>query len=83
MLSEFEHTYPDTVQNYHMSFMVNDDTDDDDCTNAVTFLYQLVSGMAGKSYGLNVARLASIPQEILNMAAQRSQEFENLVVAKR
>jgi DNA mismatch repair ATPase MutS len=39
--------------------------------------------MAGKSYGLNVARLASIPQKILNMAAQRSQEFENLVVAKR
>ena len=58
-------------------------SDDDDCTNAVTFLYQLVSGMAGKSYGLNVARLASIPQEILNMAAQRSQEYENLVVAKR
>ena len=63
-----------------MYFLLN--LDDDDCTNAVTFLYQLVSGMAGKSYGLNVARLASIPQEILNTAAQKSQEFENLVVAK-
>lgn len=51
--------------------------------NVVTFLYQLVSGCAGKSYGLNVARLASIPQDILNTAAKKSQEFHNLIVMKR
>ncbi|XP_052101340.1 DNA mismatch repair protein Msh3-like isoform X1 [Mytilus californianus] len=86
VLSELEQTYPNIVQNHHMSFMVNEDSGkigDEDSSNAVTFLYQLVSGCAGKSYGLNVARLASIPQDILNTAAKKSQEFHNLLVTKR
>ncbi|XP_071168797.1 DNA mismatch repair protein Msh3-like isoform X1 [Mytilus edulis] len=86
VLSELEQTYPNIVQNHHMSFMVNEDSGkrgDEDSSNPVTFLYQLVSGCAGKSYGLNVARLASIPQDILNTAAKKSQEFHNLIVMKR
>ncbi|CAC5363938.1 MSH3 [Mytilus coruscus] len=86
VLSELEQTYPNVVQNHHMSFMVNEDSGkigEEDSSNAVTFLYQLVSGCAGKSYGLNVARLASIPQDILNTAAKKSQEFHNLLVTKR
>ncbi|VDI57396.1 DNA mismatch repair protein MSH3 [Mytilus galloprovincialis] len=86
VLSELEQTYPNIVQNHHMSFMVNEDSGkrgDEDSSNVVTFLYQLVSGCAGKSYGLNVARLASIPQDILNTAAKKSQEFHNLIVMKR
>ena len=34
---------------------------------SVTFLYHVVNGAAGRSYGLNVARLAGIASEILNM----------------
>ena len=37
---------------------------------SVTFLYHVVNGAAARSYGLNVARLAGIPSEILNAAAK-------------
>ncbi|RAL49223.1 hypothetical protein DM860_014441 [Cuscuta australis] len=42
----------------------------------VTFLYRLTLGICPKSYGVNVARLAGIPDSILQRAAQKSQEFE-------
>ena len=40
---------------------------------SVTFLYHVVNGAAARSYsyGLNVARLAGIPSEILNTAAKK------------
>jgi DNA mismatch repair protein MutS len=34
----------------------------------VTFLYKLVDGKANKSYGINVARLASLPDSLLERA---------------
>ena len=45
---------------------------------SVTFLYHVVNGAAARSYGLNVARLAGIPSEILNAAA-KSPELENQI----
>lgn len=36
----------------------------------VTFLYRVVDGKADKSYGINVARLAHLPQEVLCRADQ-------------
>lgn len=50
---------------------------------SVTFLYHLVNGAAARSYGLNVARLAGIPNEIINKAAAKSQELENLITTRR
>lgn len=50
---------------------------------SVTFLYHLVNGAAARSYGLNVARLAGIPNEILKEAASKSQELENLIITRR
>ncbi|MFV0381574.1 MAG: DNA mismatch repair protein MutS [Breznakia sp.] len=38
--------------------------------NEVIFLYKIVAGKADKSYGVNVARLAKLPDEVLNRAAQ-------------
>ena len=55
----------------------------DDGIDVITFLYQLVRGMASKSYGLNVAKLAKIPQPIIKMAAGKSRELETAVVAAR
>ncbi|XP_050237496.1 DNA mismatch repair protein MSH6 [Mercurialis annua] len=42
----------------------------------VTFLYRLTPGACPKSYGGNVARLAGIPDSILQKAAVKSREFE-------
>jgi DNA mismatch repair protein MSH6 len=42
----------------------------------VTFLYKLESGASDRSYGLNVARLARLPEEIIKRAHEMSQKFE-------
>lgn len=75
-----------------MSFMTSQEQQSDqqclgggegDTIPSVTFLYHLVNGAAARSYGLNVARLAGIPSEILNMAAKKSQELENQITHRR
>ncbi|GLT71905.1 hypothetical protein SLA2020_438890 [Shorea laevis] len=42
----------------------------------VTFLYRLTPGECPKSYGVNVALLAGIPDSVLQKAAAKSREFE-------
>ena len=61
----------------HMECMVNhleDNDDDDDCH--ITFLYTLGEGACPKSFGINVARLAALPKEVLTMAKMKSSTFE-------
>ncbi|XP_049907976.1 DNA mismatch repair protein Msh3 [Epinephelus moara] len=88
-LCELERVYPQHVSNYHMAFLLNEpdiDTDTDDGEvqpEFITFLYQLTEGAAGRSYGLNVARLADIPDSILHSAARKARELESMVNARR
>ena len=42
----------------------------------VTFLYKLCPGACPKSYGVNVARLAGMPESVLQRASARSAELE-------
>ncbi|XP_062143527.1 DNA mismatch repair protein MSH6 [Alnus glutinosa] len=42
----------------------------------VTFLYRLTPGECPKSYGVNVAWLAGLPDSVLQNAAAKSREFE-------
>lgn len=64
-------TSPDAgVGNYHMSFIENEPGADD--KSSITFLYTLVAGAAGRSYGLNVARLACIPPALIAKASKKS-----------
>ena len=49
---------------------------------AIIFLYKLVEGAAKKSYGLNVARLAGMPETILTKASYKSSQMENEVQQK-
>lgn len=49
----------------------------------LTFLYQLVGGMAERSYGLNVARLADIPEEVVRRATEKSHTLEDAVLKAR
>ncbi|CAB1427870.1 unnamed protein product [Pleuronectes platessa] len=88
-LCELEQAYPRHVANYHMAFLLNDPdiataTEGDEVQpEFITFLYQLTGGAAGRSYGLNVARLADIPDSILHTAARKAREMENVVNARR
>lgn len=55
----------------------------EEAPESVTFLYQITRGIAARSYGLNVAKLADVPGEILKKAASKSKELEGLVNMKR
>nr|XP_031530349.1 DNA mismatch repair protein Msh3 isoform X6 [Vicugna pacos] len=92
---ELEKSYSQHVGNYHMGFLVIEDeskqdpgmrcscSEEDPVVDFVTFLYQITRGVAARSYGLNVAKLADIPGEILKKAAVKSKELETLVNMKR
>jgi DNA mismatch repair protein MSH6 len=44
----------------------------------VTFLYRLCAGASPKSYGINVARLAGLPVEVIRMALAAAASFTSL-----
>uniref|UniRef100_A0A669Q3C8 DNA mismatch repair protein MSH3 n=1 Tax=Phasianus colchicus TaxID=9054 RepID=A0A669Q3C8_PHACC len=87
---ELEKAYPEKVGNYHMAFLVNEEesaeqkgSEEEENPEFITFLYQITKGVTARSYGLNVAKLADIPEEILKKAAHKSKELERLVNMKR
>ena len=41
----------------------------------LVFLYEIVSGKAGSSYGLNVAALAGLTSDLLSVAKEKSTEI--------
>ena len=61
------------VSNVHMKF--NAETGEDG-EEEITFLYEVGEGVAHRSYGLNVARLARIPRKVIDVAATKSAELE-------
>lgn len=60
----------------HMQCLVEDSESDQSNDHSITFLYTLGPGTCPKSFGINVARLASLPTEVLDNAKRVSQEFE-------
>ena len=60
LLAHFGEKYPDHVVNSHMRFQ-----EATDGSEGITFLYQMGEGVAHRSYGLNVARLAGLPKQCL------------------
>jgi DNA mismatch repair ATPase MutS len=48
--------------------------------NRIAFMYRLVKGSAKRSFGLNVALLAKIPQGIVDRAAHMSKRLEAQVL---
>ena len=60
LLAQFGEKYPDHVVNAHMKF-----EEAQDGSENITFLYQIGEGVAHRSYGLNVARLAGVPKPCL------------------
>eukprot|EP00978_Attheya_sp_CCMP212_P018533 scaffold50814_cov41-Attheya_sp.AAC.4 len=70
-----------TVRLGHMECIVeggDDETNDEESSEEhnITFLYTLGSGACPRSFGINVARLAEIPAEVLSKAKAFSANFE-------
>ena len=57
-----------TLKNIHVGVDTNDEK--------ITFLYHVEDGAMGKSYGINVASLAHLPEELLQRAGQILSELE-------
>ena len=70
----FEHA---ELKNMHMRF-----TETGEDGQKITFLYEVGDGVAHRSYGLNVARLANVPESVLQAAAIKSKELEDEAAAK-
>nr|WCZ58281.1 DNA mismatch repair protein MSH3 [Paratrimastix eleionoma] len=61
------------IQTFHMDYLTSQDEDGDE---KISFLYKITSGAPHRSYGLNVAKLAGIPKNVIRRAAEKSLEFE-------
>jgi len=67
----------------HMKAVVEDDGDaapaegaEGSAAERVSFMYELEKGSSPKSYGINVARLARLPAQVIALATQQSRQFE-------
>lgn len=70
----------DGVKNVHMKFKAEKGEDGEE---EVTFLYEVGEGVAHRSYGLNVARLARIPKKVIDVAALKSSQIEQEMKMRR
>ena len=68
------------LRNVHMKFNADTGADGEE---EITFLYEIGEGVAHRSYGLNVARLARVPKSVLDTAALKSHQMEDEVKQKR
>ncbi|KAG7334314.1 hypothetical protein KOW79_002721 [Hemibagrus wyckioides] len=67
----------------HMACMVENECDEDPSQETITFLYKFISGACPKSYGFNAARLAAIPEEVIQSGHCKAREFERSTMALR
>lgn len=69
------------VQMGHMDCLVQsraltEEAAEPDAVEEVTFLYRLCAGSSPKSYGINVARLAGLPVDVVRMALAEAARFQ-------
>ncbi|KAG7661667.1 MSH3 [[Candida] subhashii] len=72
-----EHEYPGQVVNYHMGFKEIKKSGQE--FPEIIFLYNLCRGVINNSYGLNVAKLAGIPNSIISQAFKTSEDMKNRI----
>eukprot|EP00698_Gefionella_okellyi_P001297 TRINITY_DN1122_c0_g1_i1.p1 TRINITY_DN1122_c0_g1~~TRINITY_DN1122_c0_g1_i1.p1 ORF type:complete len:1035 (-),score=166.89 TRINITY_DN1122_c0_g1_i1:139-2832(-) len=69
IVGALEQALPQCVRNFHLGFLVHNST-------SLTFLFKLQPGIADSSFGLNVARMAHIPDSILAVADRKSHQIQ-------
>ncbi|KAA3679737.1 DNA mismatch repair protein MSH6 [Paragonimus westermani] len=60
----------------HMACMVEEQSEAEPGLENITFLYKFVSGACPKSYGFNAARLAHLPDEVIQIGLAKAKEYE-------
>ncbi|KAJ8359742.1 hypothetical protein SKAU_G00162670 [Synaphobranchus kaupii] len=78
-----DHAQDPAVRLGHMACMVENECDEDPSQETITFLYKFIRGACPKSYGFNAARLASLPEEVIQSGHRKAREFERSTVTLR
>ena len=68
--------FPEDVSNVHMGFSEEIESSG---KRTITFLYRIVEGLSSGSYGIECARLAGLPEELLESAARRANNMQDVV----
>jgi DNA mismatch repair protein MSH3 len=76
-LARLQHRFDGELKNVHMSF------EERDGGKEVVFLYEVAEGTSHRSYGLNVARLAKVPERVIEVAEMKSGELEESMGVSR
>ncbi|MED6287082.1 DNA mismatch repair protein msh6 [Characodon lateralis] len=66
----------------HMACMVENECEDPS-QETITFLYKFITGACPKSYGFNAARLANLPEEVIQSGHRKAREFEKSTISLR
>ncbi|NWQ63822.1 MSH6 protein, partial [Neopipo cinnamomea] len=77
-----DHSHSAAVRLGHMACMVENESEDPS-QETITFLYKFAEGACPKSYGFNAARLADIPDEIIQKGHRKAKEFEKTTLSLR
>lgn len=56
---------------------------EDPSQETITFLYKFITGACPKSYGFNAARLANLPEEVIQSGHKKAREFEKITISLR
>jgi DNA mismatch repair protein MSH3 len=76
-LASLQAQFTGELRNVHMAFEERDNG------REVVFLYEVAEGTSLRSYGLNVARLAQVPDKVMQVADVKSRELEGSMAACR
>ncbi|KAF7304661.1 DNA mismatch repair protein [Mycena kentingensis (nom. inval.)] len=77
--TELAKKMPENVENLHVGYRAETRANG---RRDVAFLYRLEKGLAPESFGVECARLAGLPEEILEKAANHSGALERLVAQR-
>lgn len=89
-VAALKQTLPGLIQAVHMSYIQDQPVEGALVSAAaapsavpkITFLYKLAPGVADRSFGLNVARMAHLPPTVVDRAAEQALQMEQSVAAR-
>lgn len=70
------HYHELTALEHHMKGLKNLNVDVQEKDGNIVFLHKIIEGSASRSYGIHVARLAGVPQQLLLTAEEKLRELE-------
>ncbi|XP_066034197.1 DNA mismatch repair protein Msh6 [Chamaea fasciata] len=77
-----DYSHNGAVRLGHMACMVENESEDPS-QETITFLYKFIEGACPKSYGFNAAKLADIPEEVIQKGHRKAKEFEKTTISLR